>query len=42
MTTDERINEAIKLHNEALKKMLDFASKYGTDLIEVSVHGSPC
>lgn len=42
MTTDERINEAIKLHNEALKKILDFASKYGTDLIEVSVHGSTC
>ena len=42
MTLEERIAEAKKLNNEATIKMLNLAKEYGTDLIEVSVHGSPC
>ena len=42
MTSEERISEAKNLNNEVTTKMLNLAKEYGTDLIEVSVHGSPC
>lgn len=42
MTTDQRIEEAKKLHSEALKKTLDYAAENKIDLLEVSISGCPC